>query len=375
MIRLARRRTHAVAAVLLAVAAGPSGSASAAARLYVSPAGSDRADCSRHAPCRGLERADALARPGTTVHVAPGSYARATLRASGTRLRPIRFVSERRWKADVVNRERSPGTILAVYGRHVELRGFEVTSAVPAEVDGIGLAGSGSRAIGNHVHNLARPCAPNGGIVAGDARYAARGMVIARNYVHDIGRGARDGSCSLLHGIYAAVPRVRIVNNVVARALGDGITSWHAASALTIVNNTVVDNGADGILIGNGDMGGTAHGNTGTYVANNVVVGNHADAVSEAGPRRVRNTYARNVLYGNGRDIVDQWGRSVESGTLTGDPLFSDAARDGFFLLPGSPALASGAVADAPRLDFLGVLRGRSVSRGAFEEPCGDTAR
>ena len=42
------------------------------------------------------------------------------------------------------------------------------------------------------------------------------------------------------------MPGVRIVNNVVARALGDGITSWHAATRLTVVNNTIVANGADG---------------------------------------------------------------------------------------------------------------------------------
>jgi hypothetical protein len=344
----------------------PAGTA-AAARLYVSPTGSDAAPCSRRAPCRSLERADARARPGTTVRVAPGTYGRATLRASGTAARPVRFVSTQRWRADLVNRDRAPGTILEVLGKHVEVRGFEVTSAVRAEVDGIGLAGSGSRAIGNHVHHLVRPCRHNGGIVAGDARYASRGMVIARNYVHDIGRGPRDRPCSLLHGIYAAVPRVRIVNNVVARALGDGITSWHAASRLTIVNNTVVGNGGDGILIGNGDAGGTAAGHTGSYVANNIVVHNHADAISEAGPRRVRNAYSHNVLYGNGRDLVDDWGGSIERSTITGDPLFSNAARDGFVLLPGSLALASGTVADAPRLDFLGALRGRSVSRGAFE--------
>jgi hypothetical protein len=357
----------AIAAMLLLAATALPGGASAAARLYVSPEGSERTDCSRRAPCRGLERADALARPGTTVRVAPGTYGRVTLRASGTRARPIRFVSAKRWAANLVNRSSDPGSILEVVGRHVEVRGFEVTSVVRADVDGIGLAGSGSRAIGNHVHHLARPCRPNGGIVAGDARYASRGMVIARNHVHDIGLGARNGSCSLLHGIYAAVPGVRIVNNVVARALGDGITSWHAASRLTIMNNTIVENGGDGILLGNGDRGGNAIGNSASYVANNVIVANHGDAVSEAGPHPVFNTFVRNVLHDNGRDIVDQWGTSVEAGTMTGDPLFSDAARDAFSLLPRSPALTSGSEKNAPARDFLGVLRGSPLSCGAFE--------
>src|SRR4051794_36190345 len=61
-------------------------------QLYVAPGGADGGDCSAAEPCRQLERADALAVPGTTVNVAPGKYAPATLRASGTRRAPIRFV-------------------------------------------------------------------------------------------------------------------------------------------------------------------------------------------------------------------------------------------------------------------------------------------
>jgi pectate disaccharide-lyase len=249
----------------------------------------------------------------------------------------------------------------------VDVVGFDITSDPPAEVDGIAISGSYSRAIGNRVHDLARPCRPSGGIVAGDAAYTAHDIAIIGNYVHDIGQGPRDGSCSLLHGLYAAVPGVVVANNVVVRVLGDGITSWHAATRLRIVNNTVVDSGQDGILIGNGDAGGSEEGNTGSYVANNILAFNAGDAISESGPRNVSNQVVANIFYGNGRDIFDQWGGSDESSTLVDDPMFADRAADDFRPLPGSPALGSGTAVGAPTTDFLGAPRGVTISRGAFE--------
>ena len=337
--------------------------------LYVAPSGTDDGDCSESEPCRDLERADELAEPGTTVDVAPGTYSPATLNASGTPSAPIRFVSTQRWSASLRNTHPSGGPILLVRGDHVDVEGFEVTSDVPAPVDGIVLAGSHSRAVGNLVHDLDRPCASNGGIIAGDAAYAARDMAIIGNYVHDIGTGERDGSCSLLHGIYAAVPGVVVANNVVVRALGDGITSWHAATRLRIVNNTVVANGQDGILIGNGDAGGSEAGNTGTYVANNILAFNAGDAMSEGGPRNVSNQVVANIFYGNGRDIFDQWGGSKEWSTLDDDPMFADRAADDFRPLRGSPALGSGTAFGAPTTDFLGASRGFSITRGAYQNP------
>jgi hypothetical protein len=338
-------------------------------QLYVASSGTDDGDCSEAEPCRDLERADALAAPGTTINVAPGTYPPAVLNASGTTGAPIRFVSTERWAASLHNTSPARGPILLVRGDHVDVEGFEVTSDVAAAVDGIVIAGSHSRAVGNLVHDLDRPCASNGGIVAGDAAYAARDIAIIGNYVHDIGTGERDGSCSLLHGIYAAVPGVVVANNVVVRALGDGITSWHAATRLRIVNNTVVGNGQDGILIGNGDAGGTPEGNTGSYVANNILAFNAGDAISEGGPRNVTNQVVANIFYGNGRDIFDQWGGSKEWSTLDEDPMFADRAADDFRPLQGSVALGSGTAFGAPTTDFLGASRGSSITRGAFQDP------
>jgi Protein of unknown function (DUF1565) len=60
-----------------------------AASVFVSPSGSDRNPCSRAAPCRTLNRAYNLARPGEVVEVAAGRYPGERLQdASGSRAPP-----------------------------------------------------------------------------------------------------------------------------------------------------------------------------------------------------------------------------------------------------------------------------------------------
>jgi hypothetical protein len=347
--------------VLLLSLVAPGG---AEAALYVTPQGSDSGPCTRNSPCQSLERADELVAPGTTVYVAPGDYAPAQLRRSGRRTARIRYRSTTPWGARITG---TSGAAVLVTGRYVDFAGFDVTGTADVAT-GIALAGNYSRAIGNRVHDIPRPCGDNGGIVAADDRYRAHDMEIIGNWVHDIGSGPRDGSCHLLHGIYAAVPGVRIVNNVVARSLADGITSWHAATRLTVVNNTVVGSGGDGILIGNGDRGGTRRGNTRSYVANNLLAWNHGDSISEGGAHPVFNTYRANTYFSNGRDLLDQWGSSAEKATRKDPPGFVNPAADDYRLVPSSRAADSGTSHGAPARDFRGSRRSRGgISRGAYE--------
>ena len=89
-----------------ATADAGSNAATAAAThyYYVSPGGSDTAAGTEAAPFRTLARAArAVTRPGTTVFVAPGTYAggfRTT--ASGTPSARIRWVSTTKWGAKIV---------------------------------------------------------------------------------------------------------------------------------------------------------------------------------------------------------------------------------------------------------------------------------
>ena len=117
---LTSRRVAAIAATTLAAAtAAATGSSDAAQRtLYVAPNGSDKAGCTRTAPCRSFDAAYKRARPGDTVLVAGGRYPTQTVGVDPSKLRA---------RADVVFRP-APGAIvrladLAVYGSHLVFRG------------------------------------------------------------------------------------------------------------------------------------------------------------------------------------------------------------------------------------------------------------
>ena len=179
------------------------------------------------------------------------------------------------------------------------------------------LRGDYSRAIGNLVHNLNITCdGTQGGasILAAGESYETRGQEITANVVRDIGIDSRDGSCPLVHGIYSSVPDVRIVNNVVFRVIGWDIHLWHAATANTVMNNTVYDTGRGGIVVGHGDAGADARGNTGTYVANNIISRTRGVGIAEynsAGATVSDNTYASNLVWSSPVADLD---RAVEHG-------------------------------------------------------------
>jgi hypothetical protein len=391
--RTARRIALAAAVLLVAcpgVAAAARSAAGAHAQRYVSPTGDDRNDGSRRRPWRTIRHAGARARPGGTIRVAPGHYRGAVqIRRHGAPGRPIRFVSEQRWGARLTAGSATAVTVVEIRGDRLTFEGFDVSGAGADGTAGIDVEGSHVTVAHNRVHDVSAPCARTGngvaGIVAGGglAGYRNHDVRIEANVVEDIGRGPRDGSCRLAHGIYAAVPRVTVVNNIVSRARGDGITSWHAASRLTVANNVAAMNGGAGILIGSGDSGATATGHVDTLVANNIVEGNalygiteSSDGVHPVGPG---NRYLNNLAFANRGD-----GRggptgatafsdgAVASGTIEADPQFSpqvlDAARR-YRVEPTSPAIDAGTPVGAPRYDFDGVRRpqGRCVDIGPYE--------
>jgi pectate disaccharide-lyase len=336
--------------------------------LHVARTGSDAGPCSRSRPCRTLGRADSLATPGTTVLVRSGVYGSATLRASGTRDRRVRFVSRRRWGAEIV------GSI-KLAGAYTDFAGFEVRGGSKNTL--VELAGSNTRALGNRVHGLPISCAsPDGGAGidatgASAGAYRGSGQEIVGNVVYDIGAGARDGTCSLVHGIYSSVPDVRIANNLVYRVTGWGIHSWHAATANTVVNNTVAETGAGGIVVGHGDVGASVQGNTGTFVANNLIAATRGVGIAErtaAGARVGDNIYIDNLVW-NAPIALGIGPSSVVKDTVAANPRFIDRARDDYRLRSASPAIDRGTTEMAPSTDIDGLPRRNSggVDIGAYE--------
>ena len=370
------------------IALEPSPAAGAGSERYVSPGGDDRARGSRARPWRTLRHAAGVVSAGTTVHVGPGRYAGPLrIARSGTASAPIRFVSDERWGARIGVHRAVPFAAVELWGDHVSLEGFDVTASGPDGTQAIDLEGDHDAVIGNRVHDVDVPCRATGnggaGIVAGGGRtsYRNHDLLVAGNVIHDIGRGP--AGCRLVHGIYAAVPRVTIINNVVARALGDGITSWHAARSLVIANNLSADNGGAGILVGSGDTG-AGRGNAHTLVSNNIVIDNAQQGITEAsdGTHRVGpgNRYLHNLAFANhGGDRSARWGvgglypGAVVAGTVDADPGFGPTAATaagGFVPDPGSPAVDAGTSVGAPATDVRGVARpqGGGVDIGPYEQ-------
>jgi hypothetical protein len=345
---------------------------------YVSPQGDDRNRGSRRRPWRTLDHAVTRARPGLTVHVAPGRYAGPLrISGSGSARRPVRFVSDRRWQAKISARRGGLVTVVEILGDHVEFRGFDVTGGGTAGAVGIDVEGSDSVVVANRVHDLAASCAPGAGIAVGDEGYRAEGGLVAGNVVERIGTGPRDGRCRLMHGIYAAVPEVTVVNNIVQRAIGDGITSWHAARDLTIANNLSFRNGGAGILVGSGSAGATSTGHIRTLVSNNIVYRNAlygitetSDGEHEVGPG---NRYLHNLAFANrGGDTSSTSGvGGLSSGEIVRRNLNAEPLLTGPGYRPGadSPAVDTGTCDGAARRDFAGAARpqGRGVDIGPYE--------
>jgi hypothetical protein len=348
---------------------------------YVSPNGDDGRDGSRERPWRTIAHAAARVGPGGTVHVAAGSYAGpVVLRVDGEPGRRIRFVSDTRWGAKITAAASGPVGIVQVAGDYVDLEGFDVSGSGGDGTVGILVPASHVRVIGNHVHDVVVTCdaGPNGGggIVAGGGTpdYRNHDIEVVGNLVHDV-VGTPTRACAGVQGIYASVARVRIANNVSYRNGNDCITSWHAASRLVIVNNTVLDCPGAGITVGSGGPGATSRGNFHTTVANNIV-DRCGQGIVETGDGERRagagNRYLSNLVSDSGHErwlsgVARARGATV-SGTITADPRLMGAAAH-YRLTAASPAIDAGTSTAAPRSDFDGARRprGRHPDIGAFE--------
>ena len=355
--------------------------ASSGARdYYVSRTGDDRHDGSRGRPWRTLRHAASHAGPGSMVHVAPGHYGGPLdFRRSGRPGSRIRFVSERRWAARISAHSTGSLGIVQVAGDYVDLDGFDVSGSGGDGTVGIVVPGSHVRVMRNRVHDVTVACNGDnggGGIVAGGGLggYGNHDIEVRANLVHDV-VGAPTRQCPGVQGIYASVARVLIANNVVYRNAHDCITSWHAASRLTVVNNTAIDCPGAGITIGSGGSGATDRGNVGSVVSNNLVYGNGQGVVETSdGAHRVApdNRYLNNLVFHSGSGDLrrgDPPSRgAVVSGTVSSNPRIM--GLDGVYRLKAkSPAIDAGTTTGAPRTDFDGVRRpqGRGIDIGAFE--------
>ncbi|WP_332876328.1 choice-of-anchor Q domain-containing protein [Massilia sp. S19_KUP03_FR1] len=334
---------------------------------YVAPTGSDSAAGTKAAPFKTLKRAaQAATKAGTTVWIAPGTYAGGIkTTASGTAGARIYFVSTTKWGAKIV----PPASSSTDYawdnrGNYVSIVGFDVDGSKPGTgklwLHGLYSGGSYDMIQENHVHHIANAaaCTSAGGSAIGvDSYYKGVNDDIVANTVNDIGPKA----CKFIQGIYVSTSG-SVKNNLVYRVGEAAIHLWHDATNVIITNNTVTDSHY-GIIVGGGDFYFTSGGNNNTIVANNILY-NNGIGISEQGKTGTGNRYTNNLVYKNGTAISLRNGLTA-TGTVSSDPLFigysSTATTPDFHLSASSPAIARGTATNAPATDIDGKARNASV--------------
>jgi hypothetical protein len=351
--------------------AASSSAMAAAAHIYVSPTGSDSNPGTQTRPVKSIARADALAGPGSTVHVAPGIYRVSAPSAgsdgirtskSGTATARIKFVSDVKWGAKIV--VSGTGITWHSKGSYVDIDGFDISGTGR---HGILAAGRNLTITNNFIHDLTISGGCTGGGGAAIDTYGPVGnVVIDRNVVRNIGY-KMIGKCNTVQGIYVANANNVVTNNIVSGVAAVAITQWHGATASTIVNNTVFKSKM-GILLGQGDAG-TTTGSANNYVANNIAYDNTTYGIVEGGKMAGGNRYVNNLVAKSGTALRV---KGTVTGTITSDPLFVSYAANGtgnYRVTKSSPAIDRGNATKAPKIDAAGVARprGAAVDIGAYE--------
>jgi Ca2+-binding RTX toxin-like protein len=350
--------------------------------LYVSTTGSDSNSGTQTSPFKTILAASQAAQPGTTVHVAAGTYYGGfATTASGTSSASIHYVSDTPGGATIVPAPSSTSEFgWDQRGAYVTIDGFNVDGAnyqggKPWTV-GINLDGSHSLVENSHVHNImtnASQVAANGshggaGIML-EGYYGGTNMNAIGNVVDHIGPSDWTASgAQYIQGIYAGSGHDTIANNQVYLVSCDAISNYHDATNNVIVNNTIF-NSRYGIDVAGG---GTYHL---TSVADNFVVANNIvynsnTGIVEGGAIGTHDTFTNNLLNNNGTNW--ELAHATPQNTVTAAPQFVNYVASGggdYHLTSGSAAIDSGTATDAPSTDLAGAARpqGAGVDIGAYE--------
>jgi len=373
------------------------------AGYHVADTGSDSNNGSANSPWRTISHAATVVAPGDTVHVAPGVYSESVfLYNSGTASQRIRFVSDTPGGAKITGDGSGKPAFQIRTADYVDIIGFEVTNV--NGYMGIESLASYSHIVGNLVHDVSGGCKLGQFSLGGAGINLAYGhdVDVIANVVHDIGDYLNPHGCETTHGIYvenAPSPNVggfsaRVWNNIIYRNESEGITSWHCATQMVLVNNISFQNGKTGILVGANDPGCI---NDNSVVNNNILIhngwhdyctytdgsqcpiGNHSGSggVAEVGSTGPNNKYWNNLSYQNFYNGVQNDTIHLQTGTqqnaITGiSPQFVNYQPDGtgnYHLLSSSPAVGKGTSMDAPPYDFENFPRpyGGGIDIGPYQ--------
>jgi parallel beta-helix repeat protein len=340
--------------------------------LYVATDGSDADPGTRAAPLRTIQHAASIAQPGTTVHVAPGTYAETIVsEVNGSRSERIVFVSDAKWGARIEPPADSDSpTLWQAKGGYTDIVGFELSAPGSASVrTGIAFSGAYSSARNNHVHHIGQlplQC----GIVPGAGIHSASDPVsvghteVTGNVVHDLGQ---DEGCNI-HGIYLATSGT-IKNNLIYNIGWSAIYLWRDNRNVDVVNNTAFHS-QFGLLYGSGDQLYSSSPADYINVANNIFYDNQTGVRNaDLGALGTHNTFNNNLAFNN---KINWYTSTPHFGDINLDPQFVNYVPGGggdYRLSETSPAIDKGMPAWAPATDLNGMPRpqGARPDVGAYE--------
>jgi hypothetical protein len=340
--------------------------------LYVATTGSDSNPGTSSAPLKTIAKAAALAKPGTSVYVRPGTYSGGFVtNTSGTSAARIRYLATVKWGVKIVPPAKSTNNIgWRNFGSYVDIVGFEIdgtkTQSGTKWRTGISAVGSYNVVSGNHIHHIAQldsDCTSNGGsgINSNNYYYGYHNKIVG-NTIHHIGAL----NCRFIGGVYMATSG-EVQNNLIYSNGNWGIQTWHDAANVIISNNTVVKNGK-GILVGGGGYYHLTGPADNFVVANNIVYDNAMYGIAEMGEVGTNNTYINNMSYKNGTNwMLNSW--NTHTNDINAEPQFADYAGGNYRLKSSSAAVNRGLSAYTPATDIISVARpvGGGYDLGAYE--------
>ena len=319
-----------------------------------------------------IQAAANAAKPGDTVHVAPGTYNEIlTISGSGTANSRLRYLCDAKWECKIwpTQNPNSDQIVVNVTGNYVDFEGFDITSSVVGIRTGLDTNGNNNRIVRNKIHDINTTGSLVGSCLG---LYDSEGSVLGGNLIYHCGNHP-----TMDHGIYVSSGTGTIINNIVGFNAAFGIHLWHTPHHVKIFNNTVFNNGSGGIIVA-----AVEHADSfidGCITANNIVFGNREDGIVERGGNTEgseatnidaigTNIFVNNLVFNNGSDYDLM--KNSHYGDITGDPMFVNYQPDGsgdYHLKAGSPAIDKADPQYAPTTDAEGKSRCGPPDLGAYE--------
>lgn len=329
----------------------PNLAAAAPTHLYVATTGSDSSPGTVAAPYRTLQKAASVATPGTTVHVATGTYndkiycsipgivngtTAVCMRTSGTPTAPITFISDTIWGAKLTCQQRQSFFTLAA--SYIVVSGFDMSCPAGNFAGGTYGDNGHNTFTYNYIHDISiGECNATAMLFGSDYDHSdwtnIGYNVFDHNVLHHGGSPTSSyPTCELFHGIYIGDPYSKATYNMVSGMVGYGIHAYGGGVChQTIDNNIVFDNSKGGIVIRNTTQYGTdlcKNGGKPDYetVTNNVVANNgYGNGYSGAGgginlkgPSGSNNRISDNIVFGNYNFQAAAASPTVVKNTLSG---------------------------------------------------------